>query len=59
MLLPVVLNKVYCIKDDQLKFIPTDTTANPCIGKVFKIEIHHQQVEEAGCGDNVGMNIRV
>lgn len=47
-----------CKKDDQLKFIPTHTNANPCTGKVFKIEMHHQQVDEAGCGDNVGMNIK-
>merc|ERR1711881_536730 len=27
-------------------------------GKVFSIEMHHKNVEEAGCGDNVGMNVK-
>jgi elongation factor 1-alpha len=39
-------------------FLPTHTTANPCTGKVFTVEMHHKRVEKAGPGDNVGMNIK-
>ena len=43
---------------DEVKFIPTDTKANPCTGKVFAIEMHHKSVPSAGPGDNVGLNIK-
>jgi len=42
----------------EVVFIPTHTDSNPCIGKVFSIEMHHKKVEQAGPGDNVGMNIK-
>jgi elongation factor 1-alpha len=43
---------------DEVIFLPTHTTANPCTGKVFTVEMHHKRVEKAGPGDNVGMNIK-
>lgn len=43
---------------DEVLFLPTHTTANPCVGKVFSVEMHHKRVEKAGPGDNVGMNIK-
>jgi elongation factor 1-alpha len=42
----------------EVVFLPTHTTANPCVGKVFTVEMHHKRVEKAGPGDNVGMNIK-
>jgi len=42
----------------EVLFLPTHTTANPCIGKVFTIEMHHKKCDKAGPGDNVGMNIK-
>lgn len=38
--------------------MPTHTAANPCVGKVFTVEMHHKRVDKAGPGDNVGMNIK-
>jgi len=43
---------------DEVIFLPTHTTATPCTGKVFTVEMHHKQVDQAGPGDNVGMNIK-
>jgi len=43
---------------DEVVFIPTHTTAKPCTGKVFTVEMHHNRVDKAGPGDNVGMNIK-
>lgn len=43
---------------DEVVFMPTHTTANPCTGKVFTVEMHHKRVDKAGPGDNVGMNIK-
>jgi len=43
---------------DEVIFLPTHTTANPCTGKVFTVEMHHKRVDFAGPGDNVGMNIK-
>jgi elongation factor 1-alpha len=43
---------------DEVVFLPTHTSALPCQGKVFSIEMHHQRVEQAIPGDNVGMNIK-
>ncbi|WP_268241168.1 elongation factor 1-alpha C-terminal domain-related protein, partial [Pseudomonas brenneri] len=43
---------------DEVVFLPTHTTATPCTGKVFTVEMHHKSVPEAGPGDNVGMNIK-
>ena len=44
--------------NDEVLFLPTHTTANPCTGKVFTVEMHHKRVDKAGPGDNVGMNIK-
>lgn len=43
---------------DEVKFLPTHTTANACVGKVFTVEMHHKNLPEAGAGLNVGMNIK-
>ena len=43
---------------DEVVFLPTHTSANPCVGKVFTVEMHHKRVEKAISGDNVGMNIK-
>merc|ERR1711972_744080 len=39
-------------------FMPTNTPANACGGKVFTIEMHHTRHEQAKPGDNVGLNIK-
>eukprot|EP00973_Karenia_brevis_P063876 8879090-Karenia_brevis.AAC.1 len=31
---------------DEVDFLPTHTTSNPCSGKVFTVEMHHQRVEQ-------------
>ncbi len=36
---------------DEVIFLPTHTTANPCTGKVFTVEMHHKRVEKAGPGE--------
>merc|ERR1739848_114679 len=43
---------------DEVIFLPTHTSALPCQGKVFSVEMHHNRVEQALPGDNVGMNIK-
>lgn len=43
---------------DEVVFLPTHTTANPCAGKVFSVEMHHKVVESAVAGDNCGFNIK-
>jgi elongation factor 1-alpha len=43
---------------DEVIFLPTHTTANPCVGKVFSLEMHHKRVDTARPGDNVGMSIK-
>jgi elongation factor 1-alpha len=43
---------------DQVVFLPTHTQTNPCTGKVFSIEMHHQQQESAGPGDNIGFVVK-
>ena len=43
---------------DEVVFLPTHTTANPCAGKVFSIEMHHKTLDAALPGHNVGMNIK-
>jgi len=43
---------------EEVAFLPTHTTANPCTGKVFTLEMHHQRVSTATPGDNVGLNIK-
>jgi elongation factor 1-alpha len=43
---------------DEVMFLPTHTTANPCTGKIFTVEMHHKSVEAAKTGDNVGLNVK-
>merc|ERR1712169_137525 len=37
----------------EVKFMPTHTAANACLGKVFTIEMHHKNVPQAIPGDNI------
>merc|ERR1712137_428098 len=39
---------------EEVVFLPTHTASNPCTGKVFTVEMHHQRVDFANPGDNVG-----
>jgi elongation factor 1-alpha len=41
----------------EVSFIPSSLLTN-AVGKVFSIEMHHNTVEAAGPGDNVGINIK-
>merc|ERR1712118_626834 len=41
--------------NEEVVFLPTHTAANPCVGKVFTVEMHHKKVD---LGDNVGMNVK-
>merc|ERR1719487_2503508 len=43
---------------EEVIFLPTHTASNPCTGKVFTVEMHHQRHEQAKPGDNVGLNIK-
>jgi len=43
---------------EEVVFLPTHTTSNPCTGKVFTVEMHHSRVDFANPGDNVGLNIK-
>ena len=43
---------------DEVIFLPKHTSAKPCTGKVFSVEMHHKQIPQAGPGDNVGLNIK-
>merc|ERR1739845_121552 len=43
---------------EEVLFLPTHTSSNPCTGKVFTVEMHHQRVDFANPGDNVGLNIK-
>merc|ERR1712100_950833 len=44
--------------NEEVIFMPTHTSSNPCTGKVFTVEMHHKRVEAANPGDNVGLNIK-
>merc|ERR1711865_206482 len=44
--------------NEECVFLPTHTVANPCVGKVFTVEMHHKRVDQAKPGDNVGMNVK-
>jgi len=44
--------------NEEVVFMPTNTPANPCGGKVFTIEMHHTRHDVAKPGDNVGLNIK-
>jgi len=43
---------------EEVVFLPTHTSSNPCAGKVFTVEMHHTRHELANPGDNVGLNIK-
>merc|ERR1712019_304946 len=43
---------------EEVVFLPTHTSSNPCTGKVFTVEMHHSRVDAANPGDNVGLNIK-
>jgi elongation factor 1-alpha len=43
---------------EEVVFLPTHTSSNPCTGKVFTVEMHHTRVDFANPGDNVGLNIK-
>lgn len=43
---------------DEVVFLPRHTDANPCVGKVFSVEMHHKKIPSASAGDNVGINIK-
>jgi len=43
---------------EEVVFLPTHTSALPCEGKVFSVEMHHKSVPAATAGDNVGLNIK-
>merc|ERR1719355_234198 len=43
---------------EEVIFLPTHTASNPCVGKVFTVEMHHTRVEAANPGDNVGLNVK-
>merc|ERR1719440_1339920 len=43
---------------EEVIFLPTHTLSNPCTGKVFTVEMHHQRADFANPGDNVGLNIK-
>jgi len=44
---------------EEVVFLPTHTSALPCQGKIFSVEMHHKtQPGGATAGDNVGFNIK-
>merc|ERR1711998_149834 len=43
---------------NDVHFLPTHTQANPCIGKVFTVEMHHKRIDAGMSGDNIGMNVK-
>lgn len=43
---------------EEVVFLPTHQPSTPCTGKVFTVEMHHQRMEEAKPGDNVGLNVK-
>merc|ERR1712076_364669 len=53
------ISGIYKIKPgEEVIFLPTHTSSNPCTGKVFTVEMHHTRVDFANPGDNVGLNIK-
>jgi len=44
-------------KGDKLTFIPGDGSGK-VTARVFSIEMHHRNVDVAGAGDNVGINVK-
>ena len=53
-----------CVEQDGVKpgeeviSLPTHTASNPCIGKVFAVEVQHQRLDQACTGDGAGLNIK-
>jgi len=48
-----------CVKPgEEVVFLPTHTASNVCMGKVFTVEMHHKRQDQAGPGDNIGMNVK-
>jgi len=43
---------------NDVHFLPTHTAANPCVGKVFTVEMHHKRIDAGMSGDNIGMNVK-
>merc|ERR1712188_282642 len=37
--------------NEEVVFLPTNTKANPCTGKVFTVEMHHKRADQALPGD--------
>jgi len=44
--------------DEVVQFLPTSQPGNPCEGKIFTVEMHHQRQDNAQPGDNVGLNVK-
>ena len=44
--------------DEKVVFLLTHTASNLCTAKVFTVEMHHQCVDKACPGDNVGFDIK-
>jgi len=44
--------------NEEVVFMPTHSSSNPCFGKVFTVEMHHKRADSAQPGDNVGLNIK-
>merc|ERR1711906_66837 len=44
--------------NNEVMFLPTHTAVNPCIGKVFTVEMHHKKIDAGTSGDNIGMNVK-
>merc|ERR1711900_155256 len=48
-----------CVKPgEEVVFLPTHSISNACGGKVFSVEMHHKRQDQAGPGDNIGMNVK-
>jgi len=43
---------------DEVQFLPTNTASKACTGKIFSVEMHHKNVDQANSGDNVGLNVK-
>merc|ERR1711934_189579 len=43
---------------NDVNFLPTHTQANPCVGKVFTVEMHHKRIDAGMSGGNIGMNVK-
>ena len=43
---------------EEVVFLPTHSGSNACGGKVFTVEMHHKRQDQAGPGDNIGMNVK-